>query len=335
MHSPVPKEAVQATKEVVAMVADSKTQLINELATKTLTTNVNGFEAMYSYDEFVTNYISLYMSKTNQMVDCTTWTFESKIAYIDSNLTKMLTPETQNYFWTYKLDVSKEVTKTTEDVMSCYDQALQAGMAPAAKILAGGLYILGGAMMIYSAFNLLSTVYNYYHPDSEDIPTAMVDMIETVDGDRYIKYDVVFEAETRDDGNYSAADLNAFEAQRWNALYYTKSYEAGKPLLADEFVISHTNNKAGEGYTPVHRFGEVVCYDLNKYNFEGNTHIYLSVKQSKNNKSAVADVPEVVGSMFGTGFLLLASGIGVVFGIGGTLTTQVIKRKSKAKADAS
>ena len=330
----VTAEAAQATKEVVVMVADSKTQLINELATKTLTANVNGFEAMYSYDEFVTNYISIYMSRTNQVVDCTAWTFESKIAYVDSNLTKMLTPETQNYFWTYKLEVSKDVTKTTDDVMSCYDQALQAGMAPAAKILAGGLYILGGAMMIYSAFNLLSTVYNYYHPDYEDIPTAMVDLIETVDGDRYIKYDVVYGAETNDDGVYEAADLNAFEAQRWNALYYTKSYEAGKPLLADEFVVSYTNNQAGEGYTPVHRFGEVVCYDLNKYNFEGDTHIYLSVKQSKNDKSAVADVPEVVGSMFSAGFLFLAGGVGAALGVGGTLGTLQIMKKKKSEAEA-
>ena len=82
-----------------------------------------------------------------------------------------------------------------------------------------------------------------------------------------------------------------------------------------------------------HRFGEVVCYDLNKYNFEGDTHIYLSVKQSKNNKSAVADVPEVVGSMFGTGFLFLAGGIGAVLGIGGTVVTQGLIKKKKSKVD--
>lgn len=33
---------------------------------------------------------------------------------------------------------------------------------------------------------------------------------------------------------------------------------------------------------PFHRFAEVVCYDLNKYNFDDDTSIYLSVKQSKN-----------------------------------------------------
>ena len=200
-----------------------------------------------------------------------------------------------------------------------------------AKIFSGMLYVAGGVMMLYSAYNLIMTVYNYYHPDYEDIPLAMVDLINTIDGDRYIKYDVVLEAETNDKGEYSAADLNAFEAQRWNALYYTKSYEAGKPLLADAFVLSNTNNQPKEGYTPVHRFGEQICYDLNKYNFDGDTNIYLSVKQSKNDKFAAAGVPEVVGSMFGVGFLFLAGGVGVALGVGGTFATQSIIKKKKAK----
>ena len=78
----------------------------------------------------------------------------------------------------------------------------------------------------------------------------------------------------------------------------------------------------------------MVCYDLNKYNFDGDTSIYLSVKQSKNDKSAVADVPEVVGSMFGAGFLFLAGGVGVIAGVGGVLATQeIIKKKKTGSAE--
>jgi hypothetical protein len=196
----------------------------------------------------------------------------------------------------------------------------------------GVLYAVSAAFMLYTAYNLGHTVWNYYHPEYKDIPTALVDLIETVDGDRYIKYDVVYSAESNDDGVYEAADLNAFGGQRWNALYYTKSYEAGKPLLADEFIVSNSNNRPKTNYAPVHRFGEEVCYDLNKYNFEGDTHIYLSVKQSKNNKSAVADVPQVVGSMFGAGYIFLAGGIGAALGIGGTVLTNSLMKKKKANA---
>ena len=76
----------------------------------------------------------------------------------------------------------------------------------------------------------------------------------------------------------------------------------------------------------------MVCYNLNRYNFDYDTDIYLSVKQSKNNKSAVAEVPELVGSMFGTGFLLLAGGLGVVVGVFGTVLTQGMMKKKKSKA---
>jgi hypothetical protein len=214
------------------------------------------------------------------------------------------------------------------------------------KVLYGGgttlttiLYLAGGAMMLYSAITMGITIYNYYHPDYDDIPTAMVDMIETADGDRFIKYDAVLEAEPKTEGDkkgaYLPGDLNAFNAQRWNALYYTKSYEAGKPLLADEFTVSASNNKAKDGYTPVHRFGEVICYDLNKYNFSDKSpSIYLSVKQSKNDKAAVADVPEVIGSIFSGGMWLLFGGIGAIVGVGGTLGTQsLLKKKHTQKTE--
>ena len=197
------------------------------------------------------------------------------------------------------------------------------------------LYIAGGVSMIISAICLGVSVYNYYNPSYDDIPTAMVDLIDTVDGDRYIKYDVVFEVEVQSDGNYSAADLNAFKANRWNALYYTKSYEAGKPLLADEFAVSNSNSTPAKNYAPVHRFGEVVSYDLNKYNFNDDLSIYLSVKQSENQKSAVADVPEIVGSVFSTGFYFLAGGIGIAVGAVGTIGTQHVIKKKKSSADTT
>ena len=89
-------------------------------------------------------------------------------------------------------------------------------------------------------------------------------------------------------------------------------------------------NLPKNNYTPVHRFGEEICYDLNKYNFDYDTSIYLSVKQSKNEKAAVADVPQVVGSIFANGFWLLTCGAGAIIGAAGTLGTQaLLKKKSK------
>ena len=228
----------------------------------------------------------------------------------------------------------KKVNDTAYYTQSGQETAERVTAEAARQISSGtiAIYIVGGALIFYSALSIGLTVYNYYNPDYEDIPTAMVDIINTDDGDNYIKYDVVYEAIPRKKGVYAAGDLNAFEGQRWNALYYTKSYEAGKPLLADEFVASASNNKAKVGYTPVHRFGEEICYDLNKYNFSDESpSIYLSVKQSKNDKSAVADVPEVVGSVFSGGLWMLFGGVGALFGVGGTLGTQALLKKKKTK----
>ena len=196
------------------------------------------------------------------------------------------------------------------------------------RFFTGALYVFGALSTAYSAISLYTKVYDYYHPEYEVIPEAMVDLVRTVDGDRYIKYDVVLEAKMRD-GEYHAGDLNAFKGQRWNALYYTKSYEAGKPLLA-EFAVSNVSNRAESGHLAVHRFGETVCYDLNKYNFNSSSeNVFLSVAQSENQKSAVTDVPEVVGSIFGAGIWFIAGTLGVALGIGGTLGTQFLLNKKK------
>ena len=238
------------------------------------------------------------------------------------SLTKQYKENSQFMQATYQKhqEIANEVATTTT------------GSSKLALFGTGVLYLASAALLLYSAYRLGHTVWDYYHPKYEDIPVALVDLIVTADGDRFIKYDAVFNAETNDAGVYRPGDLNAFAGQRWNAVYYTKSYEAGKPLLADSFAVSSSNSTPKDGYAPVHRFGEVVCYQLNKYNYKGETKIFLSVKQSKNDKFAVAGVPEVVGTVFGTGFFVLAGGIGLIAGIGGTLGTQLLLKKRKESA---
>jgi hypothetical protein len=198
----------------------------------------------------------------------------------------------------------------------------------------GLLYIAGAASLAYSAISLYKQINDHYHPKYDEIPMAMVDLVKTVDGDRYIKYDVVLDAKLKD-GEYHAADLNAFEGERWNALYYTKNSEAGKPLLAD-FEISNSDSNAGKGYSPVHRFGEVVCYDLNKYNFSSKSDtIFLSIRQSENLKSDYADVPDIVGAIIGEGFWALAGCLGVVIGAGGTILTNSFLKKKKSEENGT
>ena len=334
----VTETIVENSTESIAAAANTKGVFVMIKSTTGMATVTNT-----TYESFADNLITQYFANSTEI--STSATFAEKVTFLQKNFTQGFTssytgPNEVNVGMQYEYFTNMRNTLTSSQQAAGVktDQpAAQAATATAstgAKIFAGVLYVVGGALMLYSAYSMIMTVVNYYHPDYEDVPLSMVDMVKTIDGDRYIKYDVVLEAETNDKGEYSAADLNAFEAKRWNALYYTKSYEAGKPLLADAFVLSNTNNQPKNGYTPVHRFGEEICYDLNKYNFDGDTNIYLSVKQSKNDKYAAAGVPEVVGSMFSVGYMLLAGGIGAAVGIGGTIATQSIIKKKKANSKA-
>ena len=279
------------------------------------------------------------MGKYFAETDISGMTFANKVEYFMQNRAEvtlngtdqMYFNDIENQYIGAKLNFDRTNPSSTnyvnEQVQNATAAAQSGGMA-----ISTMLFLVGGMMLLASAFTLGYTAYSYYHPSYRDIPVALVDMIETDHGDRYIKYDVVYEAEAKENGSYAAGDLNAFEAQRWNALYYTKSYEAGKALLADEFILSTTNNKAKDGYTPVHRFGELICYDLNKYNFSDKApSIYLSVKQSKHDKAAVEDVPQVVGSIFANGIWALIGGIGALVGVGGTLGTQALLKKKNTK----
>ena len=238
---------------------------------------------------------------------------------------------------TNSIELLTNVGNTYESVYSkSYDATIDEACKVAvrnAKIFTGVLYVAGAATLAYSAISLYNKIHDHYHPTYDEIPIAMVDIVKTVDGGRYIKYDVVLDT-TFKDGAYHPADLNAFEGERWNAIYYTKSSEAGNPLLAD-FEVNDSDNHVDEGYSPVHRFGEAVCYDLNKYNFSSKADtIFLSIKQSENVKSDIADVPDIVGAIFGTGFWVLAGCVGIVVGVGGTLATTYFLNKKKSGEDA-
>ena len=300
-------------------------EAVNAVAGKTLT-----LDPSMTSEQVVDNLIGKYLTQ----FDVSGMSFNAKFNVLKNSYSDIMLKMSTDDYLQYA-NVNKFVFNAKDKFNADYNQLISEKVIDTTTTQMAAstvIFIAGGAMLLYSAIVLSCTAICYYHPSYSDIPMSMVDMRQTTYGDRYIKYEVVREAEAQKNGDYAAGDLNAFEAQRWNALYYTKSYEAGKPLLADEFVVSTSNNKAKDGYTPVHRFGEEICYDLNKYNFSNKSpSIYLSVKQSKNDKSAVADVPEVVGSIFSGGLWMLFGGVGALFGVGGTLGTQALLKKRKTK----
>jgi hypothetical protein len=333
-------KASQAAYSAAAKARIGLEKSLVEYTKSTLTLEQNGVTLTTTPEKFINEVHQVFVDPFGYPLDtgaidaATQNVFVAKVNYANGYLGQMppvvrdalqeVADKTQGF-------IDKHYTGTGYD----YGQPLPDKLAATglgSKLFTVGLYAVGAAMMAYAAYSYGSAIVSYYNPEYSDIPTALIDLVETDVGDRYIKYDAVTMATMNDKKGYDAADLNAFEGQRWNAMYFTKSYEAGKPLLANpaSFKVVTNNNAAPAKHLAVHRFGESICYDLNKYNFDYEDSIYLSIAQSDKQKSSITEVPDVIGSILGGGLYFIAAGAGIALGIFGTIGTQKIMKKKKA-----
>ena len=184
---------------------------------------------------------------------------------------------------------------------------------------------VGLAMIAFSVYSIVQIV-DKYNPKYTKIPSNMIDTVSTANGNRYINYNVV--NSLYKDGDKTAekpGDLNAYDGIQWNAIYYTKSYEAGKCMTATGYFIDSASNFGK--YTPVAAFGKNNCYDLNSFNDNDSTeNIYVAFGNSNNKKSAETSIPTVIGSMFAYGGMAISG----VAGLGlGMCIMSLIKRKKE------
>ena len=185
---------------------------------------------------------------------------------------------------------------------------------------------VGIAMLVVSIMGIIQTI-NKYNVEYTAIPSNMIDTVETVNGNRYVNYQVV-NALYKDGDKIAekAGDTNGYDGEQWNALYFTKSYEAGKCLTANGYFVDSESNFGK--YTPVAKFGAKTCYDLNSFNDnENGEKIYIAFGNSKNKKTAETSVPTVIGSIFSKGGAIAISGVaGLGIGMG---LMAIVKRKKK------
>ena len=184
----------------------------------------------------------------------------------------------------------------------------------------------GLAMIAFSVYSIVQIV-DKYNPKYTKIPSNMVDTVSTANGNRFINYTVV--NSLYQDGDKTVekpGDTNGYSGKQWNAIYFTKSFEAGKCMTSTGYFIDSAENFGK--YTPVAGFGAVNCYDLNSFNDNENTeNIFVAFGNSNNKKTAETSVPTVVGSMFAYGAMAVSGVVGMGLGM---CIMSLIKRKKES-----
>ena len=192
-----------------------------------------------------------------------------------------------------------------------------------------GVFI-GAVMMILSIRSIVEII-NKYKVEYSDIPVNMVDVVSTINGNRYVSYKVVNSIYKNGEKNAERpGDTNCYDGDQWNAIFYTKSHEAGKCMTANAYIIDSASNFGK--YTPVAKFGTKTCYDLNTFN--GNKSkdtIFIAFGNSNNKKSTETSIPTVVGSVISYGALAIAGAVGLAVGMG---AMTLIKRKKEKNVKA-
>jgi hypothetical protein len=226
-----------------------------------------------------------------------------------------------------KTDLANAKTEYVNAQNAVKDSANYAQMT-GGQFAFGATLFIAGAIMIGVSIWQLKTLYNQFATAYTDIPDNMVDVVSHKDGDRFINYINVPAYYYDSEGALKTRenDLNAYDGRQWVSLYYTKNYEAGYCLTASPDLVA--TESAKKGYTPLHLFGRTDGYNTNSHcNRNGAESVYLAFKYSTNQKSAVTDVPNIVGSIFNAGIVAISALVG--FSGGAVMMVFVNKKKAK------
>ena len=221
---------------------------------------------------------------------------------------------------------AKIYTDKTNECLAKIDKINASHKLSISSVVFSSIGIAVGLTMIGLSIYSIVQIVDKYNPKYTKIPSNMIDTVSTSNGNRFINYTVVKSLYTKDGKTYSKpGDTNAYGGNQWNAIYYTKSYEAGKCMTSTGYFLDSADNFGK--YTPVAKFGANNCYDLNSFNDNGNSDkIFVAFGNSNNKKTAETSVPTVIGSIFAYGGMAISG----VAGLGlGMCIMSLIKRKKE------
>lgn len=138
-------------------------------------------------------------------------------------------------YWNDSIDkLNEEIALCQQDLPNQAEQKLLAeakSSARTANIIGTALLIVGIALTTISLVEGIHYLQNEKEPEYLEIPEKMID---TSKGDEVTQPFLYYNVVRDQDGN--AADLNSYTSGTWLALYTTRSYDAGLPILAKDFA---------------------------------------------------------------------------------------------------
>ena len=184
-----------------------------------------------------------------------------------------------------------------------------------------------GITLIAEGIKIGIKVYNYYHPEYTEIPRIIVDEIVTDSDSYYVNYYAV------KDQTDNSGDLNAWSAQRWNALYTTTDKKAGDPIIASSLLIYLNDSEfPSEDHGAVHYFGETAAANVNRYQFKKTAPATYIFYQRDHSLSMTA-------STFSSGQLVMFTGFGLIGGVAigslGVIGAGKMKKKKEENCEIS
>ena len=184
-----------------------------------------------------------------------------------------------------------------------------------------------GITLIAEGIKIGIKVYNYYHPEYTEIPRIIVDEIVTDSDSYYVNYYAV------KDQTDNSGDLNAWSAQRWNALYTTTDKKAGDPIIASSLLIYLNDSEfPSEDHGAVHYFGETAAANVNRYQFKKTAPATYIFYQRDHSLSMTA-------STFSSGQLVMFTGCGLLGGVAigslGVIGAGKMKKKKEENCEIS
>ena len=106
-----------------------------------------------------------------------------------------------------------------------------------------------------------------------EMPYLVYDTVTTDDGVYDVKYKII---RNQSDGG---GDLNAYDAQKWTCIYYTRNACAGSPIMEDEngtmFKVTERDGNLQSGFAAMTYFGERSPGNTNQYAKKDDGGVYV------------------------------------------------------------